>query len=225
MDEPVPTDPAAAIETPIRGRILGAAFRAFTENGYAGTSTLDIATRAKVSKRDLYANFAGKQEMLVACIRSRAERTWLPADLPPPRDRAMLAATLSRFGATVIREIGEARVIAMFRLAIAEVERSPEVARILQQHRLAGRAALALVLAQAQATGILGRGEPLQMTEEFYALLWGDLMMGLLLRAAAPPTETDIAARAHAATEAFLALHPALADRAKPYKGGKAQAG
>ena len=31
----------------VRDRILGAAFKAFTENGYAGTTTLDIATRAR----------------------------------------------------------------------------------------------------------------------------------------------------------------------------------
>ena len=54
-------------------RILGAAFQAFTEGGYAGTSTLDIATRAKVSKRDLDANFASKHAVLVACIQSHAE--------------------------------------------------------------------------------------------------------------------------------------------------------
>jgi len=36
-------------------RIIGAAFAAFMKNGYAATSMLEIATRAKVSKRDLYA--------------------------------------------------------------------------------------------------------------------------------------------------------------------------
>src|SRR6516164_9323661 len=42
-------------------RILRAAFEAFTEDGYADTSTLEIARRAKISKRDLYANFSSKQ--------------------------------------------------------------------------------------------------------------------------------------------------------------------
>src|SRR5437868_6483690 len=59
---------------PLHKRILRAAFEAFTEEGYAGTSTLDIATRARVSKRDLYANFGSKHEVLVACIKSRADR-------------------------------------------------------------------------------------------------------------------------------------------------------
>ena len=67
---PLPT----SAETPMHERILGAAFKAFTEDGYAATSTLDIATRAKVSKRDLYANFGSKQAVLVACIKSRADR-------------------------------------------------------------------------------------------------------------------------------------------------------
>jgi AcrR family transcriptional regulator len=49
-------------------RILGAAFKAFTEDGYGETSTLEIARRAKVSKRDLYAKFGSKHAVLVACI-------------------------------------------------------------------------------------------------------------------------------------------------------------
>jgi len=41
-------------ETKVRERILEAAFRAFRKSGYATTSTLEIATRARVSKRELY---------------------------------------------------------------------------------------------------------------------------------------------------------------------------
>ena len=41
-------------ETAVRKRILDAAFAAFMKNGYATTSTLEIATRSRVSKRELY---------------------------------------------------------------------------------------------------------------------------------------------------------------------------
>lgn len=72
----------------MRARILRAAFKAFTENGYAGgTSTLQIATRAKVSERDLYAIFANKQAMLVPCVSTRLEKMRMPAGLPPPATR------------------------------------------------------------------------------------------------------------------------------------------
>src|SRR5271169_2242117 len=88
------TPDRSSAENPMQERILGAAFKAFTEDGYAGTSTLEIASRAKVSKRDLYANFSSKHSVLVACIMSRAERMRLPPDLPTPRSRQMLASTL-----------------------------------------------------------------------------------------------------------------------------------
>jgi AcrR family transcriptional regulator len=207
MKKEASPDPAPAVENPTCDRIIGAAFRAFMENGYAGTSTLEIATRAKVSKRDLYANFASKRAILVACIANRAARTLLPADLPAPRSRSMLAATLATFAATVIREVTQPAVMAMFRLAISEAERSPDVAEILSNSRSVNRNTLGGVLAQAQAVGILGEGDPPEMVEQFFALLWGDLMLGRLLGIAPAPKPAEINRRAHAATEALLKLY------------------
>jgi AcrR family transcriptional regulator len=196
-------------DDPVRERILGAAFKAFTEEGYAATSTLEIATRAKVSKRDLYANFGSKHAMLVACIRSRAERMRLPPGLPIPDSRQMLAATLTAFAINLLREGSHPSVIAMFRLAIAEATRSPEIARTLD---LAGRAAtrngLAELLAGAQSVGLLGPGEPPEMAAQYLGLLWEGFMVGLLLGVAAPPSPAETEHRAIKATSAFLQLHP-----------------
>lgn len=194
-------------ETAMRARIIGAAFHAFMEKGYAGTSTLEIATRAKISKRDLYTNFPNKQAILVACIANRATRMRLPPDLPAPRSREMLGSILTTFGATVVREVCQPEVIAMFRLAISEAERSPDVAETLNASRSVNRSALAGLLLQAQAAGILGDGAPEHMMEQFFALLWGDLMVGRLLGVTASPKPAEIDSRAQAATEAFLKLH------------------
>ena len=71
-------------ETAVRERILEAAFAAFMKSGYAKTSTLEIATRARVSKRELYALVGNKQEMLIACISERAKRLDVPATPQPP---------------------------------------------------------------------------------------------------------------------------------------------
>ena len=73
-------------------RILGAAFKSFVEKGYAGTSTLEIATRAKVSARDLYASVGNKQAILVAGIRDRTAKMQLRPELPVPRSRQELAS-------------------------------------------------------------------------------------------------------------------------------------
>jgi len=199
--------PAPTAETPMCDRIIAAAFKAFMANGYASTSMLEIATRARVSKRDLYANFPSKQAVLLACITNRAARMRLAPDLPAPRSREMLAATLTTFGATVIREVCQPAVTAMFRLAIAEAARSPDVAETLEASRSVNRNALAALLGEAQATGILGHGDPLQMMEQFFALLWGDLMLGRLLGVAGAPKPAEIERRAWYATEAFLKLY------------------
>jgi AcrR family transcriptional regulator len=202
---PVP----ASAETPMHERILGAAYQAFMEEGYAGTSTLDIATRAKVSKRDLYANFASKHAVLVACIKSRAERMRLPPDLPIPGSRQMLASTLTAFATNLVREISHPSVIATFRLAIAEATRSPEIAQALDSGgRDAARRALAELLASAQSTGLIGPGEPAEMAMQFLGLLWEGLMVGLLLGVAATPEPAEAERRAAKATAAFMHLHP-----------------
>ena len=190
-------------------RILRAAFEAFTEDGYADTSTLEIARRAKISKRDLYANFSSKQGVLVACIRSRADRMRLPPDLPAPQNRQMLASTLTSFATKLVREVSDPSVIATFRLAIAEATRSPEIAQALDvAGRDATRGALAELVANAQSAGLIGSGEPTEMAWQSLGLLWEGLMVGLLLGVAATPDPAEAERRAAKATTAFLQLHP-----------------
>jgi AcrR family transcriptional regulator len=195
--------------TAIQDRILGAAFEAFTGEGYAATSTLDIATRAKISKRDLYANFGSKDAVLVACIKSRADRMRLPPDLPTPRTRQILASTLTAFATNLVRESSHPSVIAMFRLAIAEAMRSPEIAQALDSAgRDATRGALADLLASAQSTGLIDAGEPAEMAAQYLGLLWEGLMVGLLLGVAQAPRPAEAELRAGKATAAFMRLHP-----------------
>ena len=201
--------PAPATSEKRHERILGAAFRAFIEDGYAETSTLDIARRAKVSKRDLYANFGSKQAMLAACIQARAERMRLPPDLPAPSSRQMLASTLTAFATNLMREGSHPSVIATFRLAIAEATRSPEIAQTLEgAGRDAARRALAELLAGAQSTGLIGPGEPAEMAAQFLGLLWEGLLVGLLLGVAETPEPAEAERRAKKATTAFMRLHP-----------------
>jgi AcrR family transcriptional regulator len=194
------------LETDVRARILDAAFAAFMKSGYAASSTLEIATRAHVSKRELYALVGNKQEMLIACISARAGRFKVPADLPVPQDRETLAHVLASFATRLMREITDPTVIAVFRLAIAEAVHAPEVARALDSiGREASRAALRQIMAGAQASGLLN-GRPAELAEQFGGLLWGNLMVSLLLGVAARPNLREVATRARDATAAFLQL-------------------
>ena len=197
-----------AAEQPARERILAAAFAAFAEHGYAQTSTLEIATRARVSKRELYALFGSKQQMLVSCISERTQRMRLPADWPELRNHKDLDTALTAFGAVLLHEISDPDVIAVFRLAIAEADRSPEVAQALNTYgRQTALAALRDMLEQAQSAGLLDATDPRRMATRFVGLLWEDLMVNLTLGVAARPDPAAIRRRAREATDAFLRLH------------------
>jgi len=194
-------------DDPIRAKILEAAFTAFMENGYAATTTLDIATRAQVSKRELYALVGKKADMLAACIEQRARRLSLPVYAVPPRDRDSLAGQLEGYGESFLSELTDPAVIAVFRLAIAEAERAPEVARTLDRvGREASRNALREILARAHAAGLIS-ADPALVAEQLTALLWGEILFGLLLRIAARPTAKQIEQRARQAAAAVMRLY------------------
>jgi len=168
-------------EASVRERILDAAFTAFMKHGYAPTSTLEIATRARVSKRELYALVGNKEEMLVACITERAKRLQVPADLPVPEDRGSLEQLLASFGAQLLREVSDPTVIAVFRLATGEAAHAPEVARALDSiGRETVRAALRKIMSQARAAELLD-GRAADLADEFGGLLWRDLLVSLML--------------------------------------------
>ena len=192
----------------MRKRILGAAFNLFVEKGYAGTSTLEIATCAKVSKRDLYASIGNKQARLVAGITGRTAKMQLRPELPVPRGRQELASILNAYATRLMAEVSHPTVIATFRLAISEATRSPEIAQALEAAgRNPSRGALTDLFAGAQSARVIGAGDPSEMATQYLGLLWEDLMVSLLFGVASTPKEDEIKRRAGRATSAFLQLH------------------
>lgn len=195
---------------PTRARIIEATFHLLMERGYAGASTREIARRARVSKRELYALFDSKEGILAAMIASRASRMRQPLGLPSVSDRATFAAALRQFGVTLLREGTNPAVMAIFRLAIAEAERAPDLARRLNDDgRRPTRAALIDFLARAAERGLMAGDDIEAMATRFFALLWGDLQIGLLLRLIEPPPAEEIERRAASAVRALLSLYPA----------------
>ena len=195
-------------QAPVRERILKAAFEVFMQRGYAASTTLQIATRARVSKRELYELVGNKQEMLIACIAERSKRLTAPADLPALHDRETLEQVLDSFGSKLLLEISHPTVIAVFRLAIGEAVPAPEVAHALDSiGRKNARTALRKIMAEAHASGLI-TGHPANLAEQFTGLLWGSLLVSLLLGVAKRPRPREIAARARDAAAAFLQLHP-----------------
>ena len=195
-------------EATARERILGAAWEAFMEHGFADATMLDIATRARVSKRELYALVGNKEEMLAACIASHGSRMRLPEGCEPVTDRRTFQAALRQFGATLLRELLDPAVTAAFRLGITEAKRSPAIARSIDARgRQPSRAALAALLQQGRASRLLAEGDLAEMASTFRALLTGDLMVWILLGLEKAPTAKEIDRRAERAAAVFVATY------------------
>ena len=114
---------------------------------------------------------------------------------------------MPRRGTALLRGVCDPSVLAVYRVAIAESERSPEIARVLDRAgRAANQAALTEFLARAKAWGLVD-GNPATMTSYFVGLLWRDLLVRLLLQVTDPPTVGDVDHRARAAAKTLLTLY------------------
>jgi AcrR family transcriptional regulator len=195
---------------PRRRAMLIAAVNVLMEQGYARASTLEIATRARVSKRELYAEFGSKRGILEALIATSAARMQVPLQPAEIGDRHALAAALTSYGISALTTLTNPYVLAMYRLAIAEAPANTELGSILDASgRQPNRQALVQIISRGQAAGFLGPGEPDRIALEFFSLLMGDLMVWQLLDVERAPGAAQIRAKAEAATMAALKLHPA----------------
>jgi AcrR family transcriptional regulator len=192
---------------PRRDRIRAAAWDLLLKRGPGHLSTAELARCAGVSKRDIYGLFGSKSALLSDCVAARTQEMRRPLAHPSALDREALAAALGAFGTAVLETVTSRPVLTLYRLALAEAERAPDIAAMLEDNgRNANRAALANLLARAQGDGLLGDGEPPEMASMFLSLLWDDLLVRLLLGTARAPDAAEIDSRVRSALAAFMRL-------------------
>jgi AcrR family transcriptional regulator len=149
----------------ITGRILDAATALFLRDGYGATSLEAVAAMAGVSKRTLYARFAGKAALLQVVV-ARLVARWLPPfdtglGQASGLEAALLAAARVMLATALVPE-----ALALHRLIIAEIGRFPELALVLRDAGAGvGVERLSRVLAQA------GIADPAWAAEQFMALV------------------------------------------------------
>lgn len=201
--EPEPDNPS-----PLQERIIYAAIAAFLERGYNKVSMRDIARRAQISNRDLYAEFENKSALLVYCITSRAQKMKRPEGLPAIVDSRSLAEALVFFGEALLRQLTHPEVLLVYYLGTMESWRAPEVGKTIDEFgQDATQRALEELFEQAQAKGLIAEGDTEAMAEQYLSLLCGNLLLRLLLRVIPRPRRDVLRKRAMNATDTFLALH------------------
>jgi TetR/AcrR family transcriptional repressor of mexJK operon len=173
--------------------ILRAAFAVFTEKGFHGATMLDVASRARASKTTLYARFESKEALFQALI---AWGTRRGADVLDSvvSDQALDPMTaLHLFAARMLSQMVQPEKLALFRIAVAEGGRLPEVGKIFSSFTRDHGVRLGQTLAKRLVEqGIIEIGDPEEYGHSFIGLLQGELFTRALLGVTPPPSSQEI---------------------------------
>ena len=185
-----------------RSAILDAAREVFSERGYHRATTLEIAARAKTSKRSLYEFFGSKSGIVKAIITERVRNMRQPIDVQPAASRDEFFSVLRRFGVTFMTELLAPPTVAMYRLAIVESARSAELgAALYQAGRLAVTNAVTKLFAEAEARKWVEFVDVHDAVGAYMYTLMGDVLVRLLLGAEEAPRGSELRKRAKLAVD------------------------
>lgn len=191
-------DRRAAIET--------AAYALLLERGYAGTSMLQIAKRAKASNETLYKWYGDKLGLFAAMVERNAAAGMEHLALPLGADQSF-ADKLTGFGTALLMGILSDRAVALNRVAAADT--SGALGATLAKH---GRAAVVPLLDAVWDDMPLPAPLPphlttaRQITETYLALLIADLQARRIIGQMAAPNRDFCATRARQAATLIQTL-------------------
>jgi len=183
-------------------RILWAAGAVFLEKGFDAATTLDIAARARVSKRDLYRLFVSKQGILEALIAAHSNEMSTPVELADPVDPERFLDALRAFGPVFLASYLDAQKIALYRVAIAEAPGSAHLGKTLEA---AGAgpviASFTDFITKAAKRGIVAAADADLVMSAYFNVLIGSWQLWLLTGTHAPPDARTLQAQADKAVE------------------------
>lgn len=190
---------------------LAAAERQFLALGYEAVSMDSIAKESGVAKQTLYSHFGSKRALFLDLVTGKtvaARRSVLPTaaaldDLSDPR-RMLRGLLVDQLSAVMTPS-----VLALRRLVIGELHRSPELAAALYEHGpRRAISALTEILAEFDRAGILRVPDPERAASQLNWLVMGEpLNRAMLLGDAAIPTPTEIDEHVDAAVDVLFGAY------------------
>jgi AcrR family transcriptional regulator len=189
-----------------REAIMAVARQVFFEQGYTAASMSSIAARLGGSKGTLYNYFKNKEELFEAQVRDSCGHA---ADLileaavdGEPRD------SLTRLGEQYLKHLFSPETASLFRILVAEAQRSPELARVFYEVGPArGQKGLQTYLEGAKAHGTVDCVNCAVAAEQFLTLCKGFTHLQFLLNLIPPLTAEEIRAQIARAVDAFMVLY------------------
>src|SRR3984885_2537725 len=189
-----------------REKIIHVAREVFFEQGYAAASMSGIAARLGGSKGTLYNYFKSKEELFEAQVRERcgeaADRILEVSVEGEP------AETLTRLGEQYLGHLYSEETVQMFRILVAEAQRSPELARVFYEVGPArGQQGLQNYLEAANARGRVHIPNCALAAEQFLSLCKGRSHLQFLLNLIPPLTPAQIRLQISQAVTAFMRFY------------------
>jgi len=181
----------------------------FMDQGFEGASVDEIARQAQVSKATLYSYFPDKRVLFMEvakreCVR-QADTALHAIDMAQPAEKVLKAACKSMMK-FFFSDFGQA----VFRIAVAESKRFPELGREFYQNGpMVARGKLLHFLQEAAERGELQIDDMELAADQLPQLckadLWDKLMFGIIDKA----DDDEIARIADGAVDLFLARYAA----------------
>lgn len=169
VSPPSKTSPKTIKKTAKHARILDAALREFSKNGYSGASMQAIAKRAEVSKPTLY-QYIGDKDAIFSAVLDKGRATILDP-LENPTNTAMVPV-LWDFAWGYAHYVLHPDNLSIARLVIGEAERVPEITR--QFHEAGPARALAGIaqyLKEQRTGGLLSFDDAELAAEDLWSLI------------------------------------------------------
>lgn len=187
-----------------REALLEAAAEVFFEQGYAAASIDAIIERAGGSKRNIYSEFGNKEGLFAAIVTGNADEALssLPIDNVKESD---LGETLTVFGRHLLRLYMSPTVVGIYRLAVTEAHRFPDLAKAFYEQG-PGRTTirLAQILEAAQKRGEIRMVDCRQLADRFIGMLRDNLHLQVVLGLRQPPSDKEAQTAVSSAVDLFL---------------------
>lgn len=193
----------AAAELP--DRLLDAAFRQFTEHGFAGATMDQIAKRAGASTKTLYSRFDSKSEILEEVIRRNVQRT--VADAVRTMTLRPEDAEPREFLTKFAMQVGIANMAdetaGLVRLSLAEAHRFPIFAKMYREVTGLGITAIARALGVWRTQGLIDfDDDPEDLAVLAFAMLTNEMRIRTVL--GDPMSRSELQRYVNLAVDVFL---------------------
>ena len=187
-----------------RDAILEAAKRLFAGDGYTGVSMDQIAAEAGVSKLTVYSHFGDKEALFAAAVRAKCEEM-LPDDLFAQELKGPLRAQLKAIASAFFTLISSDEAISTHRMMITPGNADDPLRRLFWE---AGpqrtQQAFGAFLQSRVDAGELDIADVQRASEQFFALIKGELHGRMMCGICARPTRSDVTAHLDASVDMFL---------------------